>query len=134
MHKVYRYGVHGILHKLIKSHLINRTQQPKVTHIANNHLKEYLSRSLPVRYGVSQDSFLGPLLFISYVNDVPYQMQGRTIMYTDDTSVLNIGQGTIELQIIFFFFFNPLLFASCTNTFSKCCEITTTTDMKRSAQ
>jgi hypothetical protein len=32
------------------------------------------------------------------------------------------------------FFFNPLLFASCTNTFSKCCEITTTTDMKRSAQ
>jgi hypothetical protein len=34
----------------------------------------------------------------------------------------------------FFFFLNPLLFASCTNTFSKCCEITTTTDMKRSAQ
>jgi hypothetical protein len=31
-------------------------------------------------------------------------------------------------------FFNPLLFASCTNTFSKCCEITTTTGMKRSAQ
>jgi hypothetical protein len=28
------------------------------------------------------------------------------------------------------FFLNPLLFASCTNTFSKCCEITTTTDMK----
>jgi hypothetical protein len=33
-----------------------------------------------------------------------------------------------------FLFLNPLLFASCTNTFSKCCEITTTTDMKRSAQ
>jgi hypothetical protein len=32
------------------------------------------------------------------------------------------------------FFLNPLLFASCTNTFSKCCEITTTTDIKRSAQ
>jgi hypothetical protein len=31
-------------------------------------------------------------------------------------------------------FYNPLLFASCTNTFSKCCEITTTTGMKRSAQ
>jgi hypothetical protein len=26
-----------------------------------------------------------------------------------------------------YIFFNPLLFASCTNTFSKCCEITTTT-------
>jgi hypothetical protein len=31
-------------------------------------------------------------------------------------------------------FFNRLLFASCINTFSKCCEITTTKDMKRSAQ
>jgi hypothetical protein len=29
------------------------------------------------------------------------------------------------------FFLNPFLFASCTNTFSKCCEITT--GMKRSA-
>jgi hypothetical protein len=33
---------------------------------------------------------------------------------------------------IFFFFVNPLLFASCTNTFSKWCKITR--GMKRSAQ
>jgi hypothetical protein len=39
-----------------------------------------------------------------------------------------------RIILIFFFFLNPLLFASCTNTFSKCSEITTTTDMKRSAQ
>jgi hypothetical protein len=41
------------------------------------------------------------------------------------------GTGRLE---DFFFLLNPLLFANCTNTFSKCCEITTTTDMKRSAQ
>jgi hypothetical protein len=33
---------------------------------------------------------------------------------------------------IYFFFVNPLLFASCTNTFSKWCKITR--GMKRSAQ
>jgi hypothetical protein len=37
-------------------------------------------------------------------------------------------------SLLFFFFLNPLLFASCSNTFSECYEITTTRGMKRSAQ
>jgi hypothetical protein len=85
-------------HKIIKSYFTNRTQQVQVTHIANNHLKEYLSDSLPVRYGVHQGCVLGPLLFIIYVNDIPHLTQGKTIMYADDTSVLNIGQDIKELQ------------------------------------
>lgn len=64
----------------------------KVTHVANNQLKEYLLSSLPVRYGVPQGSVLGSLLFILYINDVLHLTQGRTIMYAEDTSVLNIGQ------------------------------------------
>jgi hypothetical protein len=90
MDKLYQYGVHGILYKLIKSYLKSRTQQMKVTHIANNPLKEYLSSSLPI----PQCSVLGPLFFILYVNDVLHLTQGRTIMYGDDTSILNIGQDT----------------------------------------
>jgi hypothetical protein len=92
MVKLYDYGVCGIPHKLIKSYLTNRTQQVKGTQVTKNKLKEYLSRSLPVRYGVPQGSVLGPLLSTSYVNDVPHLTQGRTIMYFDDTPILNIGQ------------------------------------------
>jgi hypothetical protein len=37
-----------------------------------------------------------------------------------------------RLFVLYFFFVNPLLFASCTDTFSKWCKITR--GMKRSAQ
>jgi hypothetical protein len=81
-----------------QSYLTNRTQQVKVAHVANNQMKEYLSNSLPVKYGVPQGSVLGPLLFILYVNDISHLTQGRTIMCADDTSILNIGQDINELQ------------------------------------
>jgi hypothetical protein len=98
MDKLYQYGVHGISHKLIKSYLTSKTQQVKVTHVVNNQLKEYLSSSLPVRYGAPQTSVLGSILFILCVNDVSHLTQGRTIMYADYTSILNIGQDKNELQ------------------------------------
>jgi hypothetical protein len=58
MDKLYQYGVGGITHKVIKSYLTKRIQQVKLIHIANNHLKEYLSNNLPVIYGVPPGSVL----------------------------------------------------------------------------
>jgi hypothetical protein len=34
-----------------------------------------------------------------YANDEPRVTQGRTLMYVDDTLVLNIGQAVYELQV-----------------------------------
>jgi hypothetical protein len=98
MDKLYKYGVQGIPHKLIASYLRNRTQHVKVTHTESNQTREYLSGSLPIRYGVPKGSVLGPLLFILYINDIPHLTKGRSIMYADDTSILNVGQDMNELQ------------------------------------
>jgi hypothetical protein len=98
MDKLYKYGVWGIPHKLIASYLRNRTQHVKVKHTEGNQRREYLSGSLLVRYGVPHGWVLGPLLFILYINDIPHLTKGRSIMYADATSILNVGQDMNELQ------------------------------------
>jgi hypothetical protein len=97
MDKLNKYGVWCIPHKLIESYLRNRTQHVKVTHSEGKQRWDYLSSSLPVRYGVPQGLVLGRLLFITYINDIPNLAEGRSIMYADDTSILNVGQDTKEL-------------------------------------
>jgi hypothetical protein len=98
MDKLYKYVIRDIPHKLTESYIRNRTQHVKETHTEGNKMREYLSVSLPVSYGVPQGSVLGPLLFILYINDIPHLTKGRPIMYADDTLILNVGQDMNELQ------------------------------------
>ena len=54
---------------------------------------------MEIKLGVPQGSILGPLLFIIYVNDIPQISNGTTIMYADDTSILNSGSNIQNLEL-----------------------------------
>ena len=66
LNKLYHHSVGGPAYNLIESCLSNRNQFVSI----NNHC----SLSIPINIGVSQESILGPLLFLVYVNDI-YMLQ-----------------------------------------------------------
>ena len=59
----------------------------------------------PVQAEISQDSILGPLLFLIYINDLPNELKTNVKLFVDDTSLFNNVKDTNEsantLTIIF---------------------------------
>ena len=58
------------------------------------------SDKLPLRTGVPQGSILGPLLFISYINDLSdYIEDCHTSLYADGTALFTTSESHIELML-----------------------------------
>ena len=83
------YGIEGKFHSLIKSYLAGRYQKVILNNI-NNKESNSSSKWELIKHGVPQDSFLGPLLFLLYINNLPkiIPKYNSMVLFADDTSLL----------------------------------------------
>ena len=89
--KLEHYGVHGTELKWFTSYLRDRKQYTVVGAIK--------SQLGSISHGVPQGSCLGPLLFLVYINDLPYCINnGISELYADDTGLSASGKKVHDVE------------------------------------
>jgi hypothetical protein len=96
MSKMKFYGLTGKTYHLIKSYLSDRHQR---VIIDNSMLTKYYSDWEMICKGARQGSILGPLLFLIYINNLPFILKdgGNPTLFADDTSVVYSYPNSIKL-------------------------------------
>ena len=84
--KLDQIEIAGKLLNLVKSYHSNRKQC----------VDGKKSSFLDVKAGVLQGSWLGPLLFILYINDIINDLESQIIIFVDDTTLLASGDQTAD--------------------------------------
>ena len=91
LHKLTKLGLGTNSLNWCESYLTGRTQRTKFKH--------YKSKEETVTAGVPQGSILGPVLFISFTNDLPESFPNCKIMsYADDTQLLVSAKTTKQIK------------------------------------
>ena len=81
--KLFHYGFNNDALKLMRDYFSNRQQLIK--------LRDSLSDISEIVLGVPQGSVLGPLLFIIFINDLPFYLDSLSILFADDTTIISDG-------------------------------------------
>ncbi|CAH8612736.1 unnamed protein product [Schistosoma intercalatum] len=77
--KLKRFGIHNTVVDWISNFLHDRRQRVRVNGA--------LSSFVPVKSGVPQDTILGPLLFLLYVNELPTVAKSSVLLFADDIKI-----------------------------------------------
>ena len=89
--KLTKYGIIGLENTWFASYLNNRMQFCKVNGVS--------SKLDDISCGVPQGSCLGPLLFLIYINDLPFSLQNSQVtMYADDTTISYSSKNIVDLN------------------------------------
>ncbi|PNF29254.1 hypothetical protein B7P43_G10478, partial [Cryptotermes secundus] len=100
LEKLEHYGIRGNAIIWLKSYLSLRSQYVEITSNDNKYRKKrYNSSFKNVKFGIPQGSILGPLLFLLYINDLPYHIfDGEVVLFADDTNILVTDKNINILQ------------------------------------
>jgi len=90
LQKLKHYGIRGITHDLIASHLSDRKQF--VSH------QEHKSKLEAISHGVSQGLNLKPLMFLIYINDLPNSINCDAKLFADDTCLFLYASKPLILE------------------------------------
>ena len=90
LQKLYAIGFSKYTVNWFKSYLSNRSF---LINLGNN-----FSQPAPVCCGVPQDSILGPLLFLIYVNDMSQAVKCDLFLYADDSCIVCQRKDINEIQ------------------------------------
>jgi len=95
------YGISDKDFQLYQSYVGNRYCSTAIYN--GNENRNKVSNWATVRHAVPQDSVLGPLLFLLYVNDLPKIINKISvpIIFADDTSILFAHCNLIDLEKTF---------------------------------
>jgi hypothetical protein len=97
------YGITGRANNLRKSYLNDRYHRVL---IKNKYSKNCFSEWEKVKQGVPQDSILGPLFFLLYINDLPGIINdiSKPTIFADDTNIIfthsNLTDFKDEINIV----------------------------------
>ena len=101
LEKLLSYGVRGTTNLWFRSYLTNRRQSIEINHSDPRYVcvNRYRSCLKEIKQGVPQGSVLGPLLFLLYINDLPLNIHGASlVMFADDINVLISESDSVILQ------------------------------------